>query len=452
MRIDRARGGLLALAVGCAPVEALDVESTVSPTMGTVVDVSWRTEGVTTGFVRFGEAGGELTRETAPTAEGREHRVRLVGLPPETEIDFQIVSGEREISRVRSATTGVLEGFAPELAVTGPPSDHFIVVPALVRRGDLAHPVVIDPQGRIVWTYTDDREAQVYRAQLSRDGSGVTYSATVVGGSPVSDSALVRVSWDGEVLVTHEVPFLAHDFVELADGTLVTLASECRDADGNPVELTERDGCPDAIEGNSLLAVQPDGSVQTLWTTWDCLDPELHPSNATDRVNWTHSNALDYHEPTDTYLVSLRNLDTILNVDVGSRSCPWGLGGVAGTLDLPGAPFRKQHQLDWVGDRLLVFDNQGGFPDSRVVEYDFDGTAGARVVREFVSDPPIYTLILGDVHRVSDGSTRVSWGATGLTDLFDADGNVVSSIEIPDHILGFSQVVADPGRPDLGSP
>ncbi len=450
---------LVTVATGCVSedLKPQQIEATVSETMGTVVEVTWTTNEPTSGFVEFGERRRDLSRRTAVESEPtRQHSATLVGLPPSEEVHFRVVTaeGDREIKSGRvSVTTGALEGFAPELELEGEPADHFLVVPILGRRdSNLAHPVIIDPWGRIVWTTTDTRDAQVYRAQLSRDGSGITYSATVVRGSPVRDSALVRVSWDGEVIVTHDVPFLAHDFVELDDGTLVTLASECRDANGKPVPLDDG-GCPQAIEGNALLAVSPDGTVETLWTTWDCLDPETHPSDATDRDNWTHTNALDFDEASGTYLVSLRNLNTILSVDVETRSCAWGLGGVAGTLDLQGPRFRRQHQLDWVGDRLLVFDNQGaGGQESRVLEYTFDPPSEAVAVREFKSDPPLYTLVLGDVFRMGDGTTRVLWGNTGITELFDAEGSVRSRLEVPDMILGFSQVVVDPGRPDLGAP
>ncbi|MEO0600939.1 MAG: aryl-sulfate sulfotransferase [Myxococcota bacterium] len=446
------------LAVGCGAgdIEPQQVRASVSETMGTVVEVTWTTTDPTTGFVRFGE-GGALTRATTPSTEPTtEHSVLLVGLPPDERVDYAIVTGEgrREVEdRTRSVRTDPLDGFAPEVAVTGDPVEHFLVVPALeTDRSGRAHPVIIDPQGRIVWSVTDTREAQVYRAQLSRDGSGLTYSATVVRGGPVTDSAIVRVDWHGDVLVTHDIPFLAHDFVELADGTLVSLASECRDVEGNPVALDDG-GCPDAVEGNTLIAIAPDGSFETLWTTWDCLDPELHPSIADDRDNWTHSNALDYDEATDTYVVSLRNLNSLLSVDVETRTCAWGLGGVAGTLDLQGPTFRNQHQFHRIGDRLLVFDNRGGFPDSRVLEYVFDPEAGTAVaVREFVSDPPLYTLVLGDVTRTRDGSTRIFWGNQGVTELYGPDGDLRSRLEIDDMILGFSQIVTDPGRPELEAP
>ncbi|MEN0063587.1 MAG: aryl-sulfate sulfotransferase [Myxococcota bacterium] len=459
-RIVRGALGLTLVACG-SEIQVQDVASTVTPSMGTVVEVTWTTDVPTTGFVRFGE-GETLDRETAPSPEpSTTHTAQLVALPQQTDINFVVVAGEGDDaveSDVQTVTTGALDGFVPEITVTGDPVDHFMVVPLLSKRDrNLAYPVVIDREGRVVWTFTDTREAQVYRAQLSRDGSGVVYSATVVGGGPVQDSAIVRVGWDGEILVTHDIPWLAHDFIELEDGRLVTLASECRDEDGNPVALQDG-GCPDAIEGNTLLAISPDGSVETLWATWDCLDPKTHPSNAFDRDNWTHTNALDYDEATDTYLVGMRNLDSILSVDVETKTCDWGLGGIAGTLDVAGARFRKQHQYDWVGDRLLVFDNQGGFPNSRVVEYRFDTTDGATEVRTFVSDPPVFTLVLGDVYRTSNGNTRIFWGNpdtvdnTALSELYDADGVMTSQIRVAGMIMGFSQIVVDPGRPDLGEP
>lgn len=454
---------LTLFAMGCEPSGARapqQIDATVSEGMGTVVRVTWTTETPTTGYVRFG-ADGELDRETMlETEPTTEHSATLIGLPPDTQVEYVVVSEEGddiEESTVRRVRTDELEGFTPEITVEGEPG-HFIVMPLLNKQNtQLAHPVVVDPQGRLVWTYTDQRRAQVYRSQLSRDGSGIVYSATVVGGGPVTDSALVRVSWEGEVLVTHEIPFLAHDFVELEDGTLVTLASECRDADGNSVPVMEG-GCPDHIEGNNLLAVAPDGTTEAIWSTWDCLDPVEDASNAQDRENWTHANALDYDAERDLYLISMRNLDTIIAVDANTRSCPWALGGVGATIGVSGGRFRKQHQFEWLGDKLLVFDNQGDFPQSRVVEYDFDPATGAQVAREFLPEPELFTLILGDVMRTSDGSTQIFWGNpdtadnTALADLYAPDGSLTSRLRIPRVVMGFSQIVVDPGRPDLGAP
>lgn len=448
----RASAWLLVVA-GCTSQE---FEVSISETMGTVATVTWTTDEPTIGFVRFGE--GDLTRETIPDSEPTTtHTARLVGLPPDARVRARVVNvsdGRESESRPQRFSTGSLDGYAPELEVDGEPADDFLVVPALARNNTstLAHPMVIDPEGRVVWSFTDDRVGQVYRAQLSRDGSGITYSATVVRGTPVADSVLVRVSWDGDVLVTHEVPFLAHDFVEREDGTLITLASECRDAQGEPVALGD-DGCPQAIEGNALLAVDPDGNVETLWTTWDCLDPETQPSDDGSRDNWTHTNALDFDASSGLYLASLRNLNTVLAIDVETRTCPWGLGGVAGTIDASGPRFRRQHQFDWVGDRFLVFDNQGaGGQQSRVLEYLFDPPSKAVAVREFFADPPLFTLVVGDVFRTSDGSTRIVWGNTGITDVYDAQGERRSRFRLPNMVLGFSQVVVDPGRPDLDAP
>lgn len=437
MRTDPLRillGGLLLAACSgddapVAPPDTtpLDVEAVVSPTMPTVVTVRWRTADPSVGYVTFGE--GALDRYTLETPEGTEHEAKLVALAPLTDISYQVVSGE-ELSDEAIVTTGDLPVPAPEIVVSGEGQDRFTVLTLL---DDYAHPVVIDPQGRIVWVHDDTRPGQVFRARLSVDGSGLVYSSTLEAGLPSDDSVLVRVSWEGEETQVLNVPKLSHDFAELPDGTLVTLASDWRGG----------------VEGNKLVAVSPDGTTSDLWSAFDCLDPATHPSRDPTRDDWTHTNALDYLPEEDAFIVGMRNLNTLVYVERATGACRWGLGGSGGDVAVSGGSFIHQHQFHRFDDRLLVFDNDGAVGSvSRVLEFSFDEAAKtATVIGEFRTDPPVYSFILGDAYRHPNGDTQITWATAGLIDRLRPDGTRRWRAELPGYVLSFSETYVDPGRP-----
>jgi hypothetical protein len=414
-----------------APVVS-DVAAQISAEMGTVVEVTWRTDIPTQGAIEFGEDDryGRITsRETAPT---KNHSALLVGCPQDVDIQFRVLSDGAPDDQTHTVSTGTLDG-APELDVEGE-QDLFLTLPIVTD--DLTQITVVDPKGRVVWLHEDTRQTSVFRARVARDGSGIVYAATVYRGEPHQGSAIVRVPWDGSAATVIDIPWLAHDFVELDDGTLVSLSYEYRDD----------------IQGNKLIQIDPDGTVTDLWSAWDCFDPETHISSDPDH-GWIHANALDYDASTDSFLVGMRNLSSIVRVDRGTGECVWTLGRGAGDVEQSGGTFVHQHQFGWFGDRFLVFDNDGAPGlESRVLEYDFDEATGtAQVARTIVGETPIFSLILGDVHRLDDGDTVVVWSAAALAERVAEDDSRSWSISGPDgSIFGFTEPWTDPGRPDLG--
>ncbi len=421
------------IAAGCTPGVG-EITVTKSDTTPSVAFVEWTTDEPTVGYVEFSD--GDLVRRTASDAEPTtEHRHQLVALAPEQEIVFRVL-GDRE-SDEGSFTTDALEGNVPPVEVEGTGQDRFAVLPLLANEQQF--PVVIDPQGRIVWIYRDPLPLQVFRSRLSLDGSGIVYSSVLEGGDAAPGSQIVRVSWEGEVLETFDVDYLAHDFVELADGTLVSLAAEFR-GEGK-----------DEFEGNKLVSIAPDGTVEDIWSTWDCFDPVTHPSDDPNRPGeWTHANALDYDEARDAFVISFRNLGTLAHIDRQTGDCDWAFGGTGGDVTVTGPRFRFQHQFEWTADGMLVFDNQGAQGQvSRVLEYSFDPAAKtAQFVADLRATPPLFTFILGDVHRLEDGDLMVVWGDTGIMDRLGADGTREWRLSMVNNVnLGFAEFWADPGRP-----
>ena len=427
------RGWAWLLLAGCTgggdPVEVTEIRAEVARDVATVVTVTFTTSEAVSATVVFG-VDGALDHVTPPTASGTGHAAMLLGIPADREISYAIVV-DGEQSEVSTVLTEALPADIPTATTTGS-HDGYVLTTHTTDAGDWV--LMFDPLGQIVWYHLDDRGLSIYRAYPLRDGSGIVYASAIVRGGPAPDSAFVRVSWDGSTESEQPVPDLAHDFVERDDGALVSLRYETRDG----------------VLGNDVVAVGLDASVTQLWSAWDCWDPVTQPGDDPEH-GWTHTNALDYDAGSGLYVVGVRNFATIAAVDVDSRTCPWGFGGVGGTVALEGSAFIHQHQFDWTGDRMLVFDNDGAPGNaSRAVEYTYDAAAGTAAFQAvFQPDPSLYSFIMGDVHRRADGSTMVLYSVPGVILRFDPDGTETWRLSFDEGgPLGFMSDLASPYAAD----
>jgi hypothetical protein len=424
MRAVRWWGAALALALGACggspdSRRPLDIVAEISPQIATVVNVHWTTAVPTTGYVEFGMTRQLGTRTPVETTAGLDHAATLLGLTADAPAYYRVVSAEGghavASSGVDIIRTGALPVGLPHLTQTGSGQDGFIVVPIL---GATTAVTIINATGDIVWYHSDDRQLDFYRARLSVDGKSLLYNAAQISGEPSAASELVRVSLDGSPLPAIPIPYLAHDFVELPDGTLGAMTFEDRqDASGN------------RVRGNRLVEVAPDGSNQkTIWESWNCFDPVATPGDDPTQ-GWTFSNALDYDPVDDVYYVGMRNFSSIARVNRTTGACEWVLGlyGSTFTFAQGSARFLHEHQFDVHGDHILIMDNDGApGAESRVLEYQLDlSTMVATQVWSYTADPSVYTFVLGEPIRFADGSTFINWSTAGQMERLDPSGKSI---------------------------
>ena len=389
------------------------VAAELSDGIATVVHVAWKTDEPSIGYVQYGPTEA-LDLNTPIEAEpGQEHRISLLGLHADTLYYYRVVTweeGDAGASAIAEIRTGDLPVGMPPLTLEGDGHDQFTLVPIL---GATTAIVVLDAEGEIVWYHRDDRDLDFYRARLSLDGKSIIYNAGSVSGEPSDQSELVRVALDGSGESSIPVPLLAHDFVELPDGTLAAIVVEDREIDG------------ETVRGNKIVEIDSEGEQTTVFSTWDCFDPAESPGDDTEN-GWTMANALDYDPAEDAYYLGMRNQSSIVKIDRESGECAWVLGTGYATLKFaPGsARFLHQHQFQVEGNRILVMDNDGGLRrTSRVVEYELDlDTMLATEVWSYVADPTVYTFVLGEPIRYDSGETFVNWSAAGQMERIAADG------------------------------
>ena len=431
----------------------MDVSAEVSDSIRTVVNVTWTTDEPTIGYVQYGPTEDMEFSTPLEAEEGSEHRMTLLGLKADTEYYYRVVTWDGDdgaASEVSTVATGELPGGLPAREVTGDGHDMLTVVPILTSTSAVI--TVIDPDGDIVWYHTDERAddgaLQFFRARLSVDGKSVIYNAANVSGDPAENSELVRVALDGSGSDSVEVPFLAHDFVEHPDGTLAALVAESRDFEGAP------------LKGNALVEISPDGEQTTVWSSWDCFDPAVHLSDAPE-VGWTFANALDYDSSEDVYYLGMRNFSSIARVD-RSGECDWvlGLTGARGIDFAPGSrPFLHQHQFELIPgdphDQLLVFDNEGRADAySQVIAYELDLEAEvATELWTYMSDPPVFTFVLGEPIVLTGGDLFIAWSGSGQLERLNEDRESQWKVTMPSgFIFGFATVADTLYSPDANRP
>jgi hypothetical protein len=438
---------------------AIKVE--VSPHVATVVKVSWVTGKPTVGYVEYGLTNTLGSRTPLEAVPAETHAATLLGLRADTDYFYRVVASEPSAAPASSGIaklhTKPLPVGIPALTMTGTGLDGFVVTPIL---GATRAVIMLDREGKIVWYRCIGKDAQgqpdcqaqepaetrleSYRARLSQDGQSVVFNAAKISGEPSAMSELVRVSLDGSQTTSIPIPLLAHDFVEHPDGTLAAITFEDRDFEGT------------RFRGNTLVEVAPGGAKRTVWTSWNCFDPAQIKGEDL-ALGWTFANALDFDPAADAYYVGFRNFNSIAKVNRASGACEWVLGAGGGTFTFAAgsARFLHQHQFQVRGNKILVMDNDGmGGRTSRLLEYELDLTAMvATQIWSYVANPPVYTFVLGEPWRLSDGRTFVNWSAAGQLELLDAAGTQLWKVNTSAGVVfGFHTLARDLYAPGGGEP
>ncbi len=411
--------------------DGVQVAATLTPAaaVATVGTLTYTTEPAARTQVRYGHGDVELIRPLEHTGAVAHEEV-LVGLPGNTEAWWRI--DDEAGAELASGTwsTGPVPAISPP-TVVGNDAGAWITTTLL---GSVYAAVGLSPRGEVVWYHFDESGLEPVRARPLPDGTGVVYTRGDLGGPDSAASAVVTVSWDGATVVETPVPDLGQDFVVEGDGAVVALAAETR---------AGTDG--ESVLGNALVRVETDGTWARTWSTWDCFDPALHPSND-PQLGWTWANALD--EADGDYLVGLRNLSSIVRVDGESGGCGPIVGGDASEYTMVGDTWRHAHQFHRWDDRLLVFDNDGADGKSRALELVLDDVqATATTTWTYVPDTGAASFVLGDVARLADGSTWVAFSLAGQMDRVAPDGSVDFRLNTAlGTVFGYT-TLADAPRP-----
>lgn len=280
--------------------------------------------------------------------------------------------------------------------------------------------VIVDAQARVMWYYRTD--------------GGPTGAAQMSNGNLAlidTGRGLLEVTPDGDVVA--EVPHeegsreVHHDVVSATDGSLLLLATDWREVNGEP------------IAGDAVWQWWPEtGALEKRWTAFDHLDPKTDWAPRSHAADWLHTNSLAVG-PRGNFVLSFRSLNQVISV-APSGALEWRLGGDHATITVPPeGRFSGQHTASEIApNRVLMFDNGLDRTDdrySRALELAIDpATGAAEVAWQWRPERDNWARALSLARRLPNGNTFVVFGlteglieSTGPVEAYEvtAEGDVV---------------------------
>jgi hypothetical protein len=176
------------------------------------------------------------------------------------------------------------------------------------------------------------------------------------------------------------------------------------------------------VIGLIIQEIDADKNVVFRWRSWDHfqITDAIHEDLTDTVIDYVHGNAIELDND-GNLMISSRHLDEITKINRTNGDVIWRLGGKNNQFTFVNDPikFNYQHAIRRISNgNITLFDN-GNFhmpPFSRAAEYRLDEVNRiATLVWEYRNNPTIFGGAMGFVHRLDNGNTLISWGATNPT-------------------------------------
>lgn len=387
-----------------------DVQYALSPKIGTVGIVTFSTslQGMTDASIEFGpveEAGRTLSAPVDLAVA--DHRTLLLGMRSEQTYWFRIVAkaGDAECtSEDYTLETGPIPNAIPRVDVEvhqpGRVTEGFFVTSSGMGTGyggGDAFVYIFDQDGEVVW-WTEAPTA-CSRARMDFEGSRMWMLQV---NYPEGEGSLGWTSMDG-LAREDTVPGMEssnHDFT-VAPGGIVTAMRWSGDC-------------------QAIVELSPDGTIDEIVSdTRSLYAPGFE----------CHGNAITYQAFADTYVLSDREPNLFVRFDRTGKLL-WQFGGddpLPGATHLPG-DWRVNHGHHLLPDGHFLFFNNNGPPNgqSPVLEFILDPSSGT-AERVWSYESGRLSDFLGDVQRLPNGNTIVTYSAQSVFQEVDAAANPVAT-------------------------
>lgn len=231
-------------------------------------------------------------------------------------------------------------------------------------------------------------------------------------------------------------PTDGHDIQYFPNGHILLMSYEDRIVDmsaivpgGNPAAV---------VTGLVLEELDPAGAVVFEWRSWDhfAITDATHEDLTAARIDYVHANAFDI-DTDGNILLSSRHLDEITKINRTTGAIMWRLGGRNNQFTFLNDSLRFSYQHDirrLPNGNITLFDN-GNYhvpPCSRAVEYHLDEPLmTAELVWEYRDTACISASATGNVQRLPNGNTLISWGTENLVTEVRPDGSKALEFRIP---------------------
>ncbi len=307
--------------------------------------------------------------------------------------------------------------------------------------------MILDHKGQVVY-YKDVNG--VFAGDLKIHSNGqISYSANQK--FYIMDSTFTIIdSVSSQNGIIHDL----HDLQILPDGHFLLLGMENLTSDLSGYQMFLGNGT-----AGSINAIVKAGVVQELdsnknvvfeWHSadhFDFDDVDEYFLQDTSNVDWTHMNAVELDQD-GNILISSRHLNEITKINRSDSSVIWRLGGKRNQFAFIGdsIQFLSQHDIRRIANgHVTLFDNGRGLTPihpAAAKEYDLDEIGlTATLVWSHVEGDTIYSRSQGNVQRLANGNTLISYGdlmsENIVFNVVDTANRKLFEISFPDTLLSY---------------
>ena len=379
-------------------VQLASAVKSAAPTTVGIVTWSISASGITSAHIDFGlDTSYGMTAPVDLTVAS--YRTLLLGMKPAKTYHFRITASDGTntyTSNDQTVTTGAKLGSAPVTSfsvknASAVPKGFFIT--SFWQGTGSKVPFIFDTDGDVVWWYTEgsgESTDGISRARMSADSQSIWLVNEALTGNP-----LRRVTMDGLTTQTYSNTKASHDIAAVTADTMAYL------------DYSESD-C------NSIFEINNAGTYKEVFEPTGVTGPGTSfPS--------CHGNSVRYSKTEDFYTYS----DWQEDVAVVNRSgtLQWLLSKkVSGGHAAWGG---EQHGTQLLASSILIFANNGTAGKSQAVEYGLDG----HLIKAFSANGGANVTNFGDVQRLSNGNTIITYSTSSLMQEVDASDTVVLEVK-----------------------
>ncbi len=402
-----------------------DLEAELSTSVSEVVELSWETDAPGVSWVEFGLDEQRLRSTPIIDVPSGQHSARLLGLPPLATVYFEVFTdtGEALHSEQGQLETGGLPPGMPDLdvlihdeaAVSGEP---FMMMTLI---GAESFVVIVDRLGQVLWCRPMPHELERMvptDVAWNRMGTGIVVGRffmdllTLASEASPSPSEAMFLDMSGGEIEVLDLGVAHHELVQLPDGRVATIGTDVRSWEDPKL------GEEVQVMGDTVVLVSPGGEREEIFSTWDWAEPEVHErfyQISDEHGDWTHGNGLVYDEPTDTFLLSLGLVDTVLEISASTGEVLREFGPRGWAVE-EGQAFCFQHDPHWTEDGTLLMASWVGM-ESRVMGVEYEVNEDKQALHQIWSygeDEGFSSIAGGQAIRMSNGNTVINTGYRGL--------------------------------------
>ncbi len=219
-----------------------------------------------------------------------------------------------------------------------------------------------------------------------------------------------------------------HDIRLMQNGHALLMAYDQRTIDMRTV-VPGGDSAAFVI-GAIVQEIDAQKNVVFEWKSWDhfAITDATHLDFTAHLIDYSHINAFEIDHD-GNILISSRHMDEITKISRTTGEIIWRLGGKHNQFTFLNdtAHFSYQHDIRRIPNGNITLLDNGNFhtpPNSRAVEYHLDEQQmTAEIVWQYSHVPAIQSFATGNVQRLPNGNTLISWGTDNTITEVRPDGS-----------------------------